>query len=74
MKKISTNIFILILMLVLIFNLLDNRIIQNSQLSQFINISFLILAIVFVIGYIFSKNNKKNKIYMHKIKINHPIK
>lgn len=59
MKKISTNIFILILMLVLIFNLLDNRIIQNSQLSQFINISFLILAIVFVIGYIFSKNNKK---------------
>ncbi len=59
MKKISTNIFILILMLVLIFNLLDNRIIQNSQLSQFINISFLILEIVFVIGYIFSKNNKK---------------
>lgn len=59
MKKISTNIFILILMLVLIFNLLDNRIIQNSQLSQFINISFLILATVFVIGYIFSKNNKK---------------
>lgn len=59
MKKISTNIFILILMLVLIFNLLDNKIIQNSQLSQFINISFLILAIVFVIGYIFSKNNKK---------------
>ncbi len=59
MKKNSTNIFILILMLVLIFNLLDNRIIQNSQLSQFINISFLILAIVFVIGYIFSKNNKK---------------
>lgn len=59
MKKISTNIFILILMLVLIFNLLDNRIIQNSQLSPFINISFLILAIVFVIGYIFSKNNKK---------------
>ncbi len=59
MKKISTNIFILILMLVLIFNLLDNRIIQNSQLSQFINISFLILAIDFVIGYNFSKNNKK---------------
>ncbi len=61
MKKISTNIFILILMLVLIFNLLDNRIIQNSQISTFINISFLILAIVFIIGYIFSKNNKKNK-------------
>ncbi len=59
MKKISTNIFILILMLVLIFNLLDNRIIQNSQISTFINISFLILAIVFIIGYIFSKNNKK---------------
>lgn len=48
-------------MLVLIFNLLDNRIIQNSQISTFINISFLILAIVFIIGYIFSKNNKKNK-------------
>lgn len=59
MKKISTNIFILILILVLIFNLLDNRIIQNSQISTFINIIFLILALVFIIGYIFSKNKNK---------------
>ncbi len=59
MKKLFNNIVIVSLLVILIFNIFEDRIIHNSYFSTVTNIGFLIIILIFIGVYIKSINMKK---------------
>lgn len=55
MKKFTINIFALFLAVVLIFNLLNGKIIHNQQISMLINAGFIVIILIFIFIYIFKR-------------------
>ncbi|PNZ95490.1 hypothetical protein CD148_04255 [Staphylococcus delphini] len=59
MKKYITNAFIILILIILSFNLIEGRLIDNKNFSLITNIGFFIISIIFIILYITPNKKKK---------------